>query len=42
MLALLLISCCFCSLRSFILSQVAQWPEKEEKEQPMFGEEYDW
>lgn len=23
-------------------SQVAQWPEKEEEEQPMFGEEHDW
>lgn len=26
----------------FSFPQVAQWPEKEEKEQPMFGEEYDW
>lgn len=35
--------CGRCSLISlFFLSQVAQWPEKEEEEQPMFGEEYDW
>lgn len=27
---------------SFSLSQVAQWPEKEAEEQPMFSEEYDW
>lgn len=26
----------------FTLSQVARWPKKEEEEQPMFGEEYDW
>lgn len=26
----------------FCPSQVAQWPKKEEEEQPMFDEEYDW
>lgn len=30
------------SLCSFVISQVAQWPKKEEEEQPMFGEEHDW
>lgn len=34
--------CFFLSLPFFILFQVAQWPEKKEEEQPMFGEEYDW
>lgn len=39
----LLIAFFFFSLLSFLsLSQVAQWPEKEEEEQPMFGEEHDW
>lgn len=44
--ALLLIALFLSSFSSlFVLSavsQVAQWPEKEEEEQPMFGEEYDW
>lgn len=37
----LIFFCCF-SLSTILFSQVAQWPEKEEEEQPVFGEECDW